>query len=77
MGLFLAISGNQPVAGFGRGDLAVTTKWVVTGMPHMNGETDAQERIFVLLRTCGTPHDFARAPIRYVDYRGGGVQTHR
>ena len=54
----------------------MTTKWVVTGTRHMNSETGAQDRVFVTLRTCGAPHDFARAPIRYVDYRGGSVQTH-
>src|SRR6266849_3904948 len=76
MGLFLAISGNQPVAGVGRGDLAVTTKWVVTGTPHMNTETVTQGKGSVL-RTRGSLHDFARAPIRYVDYRGCSVQAHR
>jgi hypothetical protein len=42
----------------------------------MNSETGTQARGFAL-RTGGAPHDFARAPIRYIDYRGGGVWTHR
>jgi len=73
-GYFLLFSAISLSLGVGRRDLAVTPKWVVTGTPHMNGGTVAQEKV---LRTRGAPHDFARAPIRYVDYRGGGVQTHR
>jgi hypothetical protein len=38
--------GTLRVAGLGRRDLAVTTKWVVTGMPDMNRETGTQERSF-------------------------------
>ena len=50
----------------------MTTKWVVTGTPHMNSETGTQERGFAL-RTGGVLHDFAGAPVRYIDYRGIGV----
>jgi hypothetical protein len=51
MGLFFAFFGNWPTAGVGICDSAVTTKWVVTGTPHMDGETSTQERGFVL-RAC-------------------------
>ena len=40
----------------------------------MNSGTVTQE---MFQKTNSAPHDFARAPIRDVDYRGGGVQTHR